>query len=397
MPAATTWIIGLWAQRVLTFLERQTKRRIWPLIVFIVAVVVSLACYFPNYQIVSEFITTPYGEAKSWWLNHPFQPVPVERFFPVDERHIGFNSGIASHLDKMTYRAFLPLMNQIFPFGIWTVNAASSLATMTLLWLTYRLVSQHTSDKVSGALITWALAACFAGQYGFNDHYRGDAVAVSLLVGAMAVQRGTLIAVLLFGACLTDERAVFATPLVLLFHSMQSLGRLREPVALQTTLIQAMRKMAGPVAMPVTLYLILRLSISFLTGAKTGTSLLFTREIITANIFNSYPETFFKVYEFLWLVVLLFIIETPAQVKGDKLMGWILVSCLAVSALPAYIVIDFDRSLIYLLPGLISAACFLRKPQQHMRTFYLAIAMGNLIWIYPSLSAMRLIADLIPG
>jgi hypothetical protein len=73
----------------------------------------------------------------------------------------------------MTYRAFLPLLNQIAPFGIWTLLLTCHIGAFAILWFTYRIVSNQVGDKVSAALACCAVAACYAGQYGFHDFYFG--------------------------------------------------------------------------------------------------------------------------------------------------------------------------------------------------------------------------------
>ena len=207
---------------VLNFLEIQSSRRGWSLVVLGVSLVIAFCCSIPYYPAVNEFIQSPYGQAKTWWLEHPLQSVPVEQFLPLNERHIGYNEGIASHLDKMTFRVFLPLLNQVFPFGIWTLVVACHIGGVLILWLTYFVAKQATGDAVCGGLASWALAATYAGQWGFHDYYLGDAVPVALLMCAMAARVPVLAFVFVLTAGFTDERAVVASPLVGLFWVLRS-------------------------------------------------------------------------------------------------------------------------------------------------------------------------------
>lgn len=168
------------ANRLLAFLDRCSRQKTWPWLVLLVAILIRIFCWVPNYPAVSESIQTPYAAAKTWWLENPFRSVPVEQFFPLSERHIGYNADIASHLDKMTYRAFLPALNQVLPFGIWTLVVACHIGTLAILWFSYWIVERQIGDKVSAALACWSVAACYAGQYGFHDCYLGDAMAVAM-------------------------------------------------------------------------------------------------------------------------------------------------------------------------------------------------------------------------
>jgi hypothetical protein len=209
------------ANRFLLFLDKLSRSKMWPLLVFSAAIVISVFCWVPYYSEVAEFIKTPYGQGKTWWLDNPFKSVPVELFFPLSERHIGYNAGIASHLDKMTYRGFLPLLNQLFPFGIWTLVVACHVGLIAILWFSYWIVERQLGDKVSAALVCWAVAACYAGQYGFHDCYLGDAAAVGMLVAAMFSRNSAATFLLVLCASFSDERAVTSAPLVLLFHFLR--------------------------------------------------------------------------------------------------------------------------------------------------------------------------------
>jgi len=76
------------ANRLLLFLDKLSRSKMWPLIVFATAIAISVFCWVPYYPEVSEFIKTPYGQGKTWWLDNPFKSVPVEQFFPLSERQV---------------------------------------------------------------------------------------------------------------------------------------------------------------------------------------------------------------------------------------------------------------------------------------------------------------------
>ncbi len=394
MNEGHTWATLNFAQRVLSFLERCSKRKIWPLLVFVIAIGISFFCWLPNYQLVTDFIQSPYGEAKTWWLQHPFKPVPVEQFFPLNERHLGYNAGIASHLDKMTFRAFLPLLNQVAPFGLWTLVVASHIANLIILWLSYWIVAQTTRDKVSGALTSWAVASCYAGQYGFQDHFLGDVVAVSLLVMAMFSRRSFFVTPLIFLACLTDERAVFTTPLILIFHFLRDLD-FHQTEYNPPTLLKGLRRKALPFIIGILSYVLIRQSISILTGVQTGTTMLFEPDILRSHLYEDFPLRFFKVFEFLWLILFLFLAEFSSRVSTYRGLRLLLIGAFLLATFPAMIVWDLDRSLFYLLPMILISICFLPVSFSLRRLILLMTFTANLAWLYPSTSGLRKIDQFI--
>jgi len=376
------------ANSFLAFLDKRAQSKLWPLFVFATAIGISIFCWVPYYPAVSEFMQTPYGMAKTWWLENPFQSVPVEQFFPLSERHIGYNAGIASHLDKMTYRAFLPLLNQVFPFGIWTLVVACHFGLLAILWFSYWIVERQLGDKVSGALACWAVAACYAGQYGFHDCYLGDGAAVGMLVSAMFSRNGVVTFLLVLCASLADERAVTSAPIVLLFHFLRDADSAQQERSI-FALVSAMLKKGIPVLGGVLCYALVRLGMTFWTGQKSGTSMLSLVDIPRSHFYNDYPQLFFKVFEFLWIVPLIFLVEYGAKDPSKKFISLLFGLGLALAAFPAMVVWDFDRSLFYLLPGILMAICFLPFSQRNMRVMLLAVLAGNLLWIYPSSSGFR--------
>ena len=373
------------ANRLLAFLDRCSRQRTWPWFVLLVAILISVFCWVPYYPAVSDFIKTPYGQGKTWWLEHPFQVVPVEVFFPLNERHIGFNAGCASHLDKLTFRAFLPLLNQIAPFGVWTLVAACHVGALVILWISYKLVSEQTGDKVSGALLSWVLAACFAGQWGFQDYLVGDAVAVSLLLAAMFSRNALFTFLFTLASSFTDERAIAAAPLVVLYHMLKGSGG--NPLK-SSDFFLAIRQL-WPITAAVCTCIVVRLALTKILGVSSGTSMLASVDILRAHLFSDFPERFFRVFEFLWLMPVLVLIEWWGAGKLERFRSMIFSVFLALSAFPAMVVWDIDRSLFYMLPGIILAICFWPFSTRNLRVVLLSVLLGNVIWLYPSISGLR--------
>jgi hypothetical protein len=376
------------ANRFSDFLDRGSRSKSWPFVVFFIAIGISLFSWMPNYRGVSGFIKTPYGAAKTWWLDHPFKVVPVEQFFPVSERHIGYNAGIASHLDKMTYRAFLPLLNQVAPFGIWTLVAACHLGVLTILWFSYRIVASQVGDNVSGALACWAVSTSFAGQWGFHDYSFGDAAAVGMLLGAMFSRQAVWTCLLILMASFTDERACTAAPLVLLFHYLRDYDRETSGDSNASFVRDVIRK-GWPIMVGILAYLSIRLTATFLTDARSGSSMLASVDVLRGHLYSDYPNLVFKVFEFLWILPFFFLVEFRQKTPSANFIQILFGLGLALAAFPAMVVWDIDRSLFYLLPGVILAICFMPVSLKNLRLLLLAIFFANVIWLYPSSSGLR--------
>ncbi|MFN9623905.1 MAG: hypothetical protein ACK587_13910 [Cyanobacteriota bacterium] len=381
------------ADQVLVILDRLASRlgKLWPIFVLLLAIGISFFFSPPYYPLVSEFLQQPFGQAKTWWLQHPFQSVPVESFFPSADLHIGFNAGMASHLDKLTFRAFLPLVHQLFPFGLWTLVAASHLAGIAIFFLSFLVVARHTQDRVVAALTTWSVAACFAGQYGFLDYRFGDVVAVSLLLGALCSRHKPLVSLLVFFSCLTDERILFLIPLSLIFHwtSVQTLfpsgqNLPRSLVAAMTAVVRE----GWPILSGLILYLLLRITLAFTANIHTGTSGLFDSALFYQRVFSDYPLRFFTVFEFLWLPLLIFSVNFCFV--GRPLFR-LFVCTLILAVFPALVVWDLDRSLFYLLPAIIYSVALLPVSLQARRLLMLAIVSANLAWFSAAHSVLEIL------
>jgi len=378
----------------LNFLEIQSSRKAWPLVVLGVSLVIAFCCSIPYYPAVNEFIQSPYGQAKTWWLEHPLQSVPVEQFFPLNERHIGYNEGIASHLDKMTFRVFLPLLNQVFPFGIWTLVAACHICGVLIFCLTYSVVKQATGDGVCGGLASWALAATYAGQWGFHDYYFGDAVPVALLMCAMATRVPVLAFVFVIAAGLSDERAVFAGPLVGLFWGLRNIEQDGKSQGNWVEFFFKFLRGAWSVWLALAAYAGFRVFCRLFTQISSGTSMLGLLDIIRGRIYSDYPVLFFKVFEFLWFLPLYIFIEKV--LKNDK---WAIAAGFLIlfAAVPSFLVWDLDRSLFYLLPGIWIFLFLWPFTLKSLRILLFGLLSGNLLWFFASSSVLRKIDHFFSG
>ena len=161
---------------------------LWFLTVVFVAAAIGLFSHYPPYTdsaggpagTFSGFAQTAYGRAITWWLDHPFQTVPAESFFPPSAIADKTAAGPVSHCDKLAFRPVLPALSRLTGGGFWTLVVANHVAALFLFGLIYRLCLRTTASFALATASTWAYAASWSGAWGFNDMIYGDAVAMAL-------------------------------------------------------------------------------------------------------------------------------------------------------------------------------------------------------------------------
>jgi hypothetical protein len=362
--------------------ESKGPRR-WMLLTVVIATGFSLGSKFPAYTDPYEkfpgnfaaFPGTPYGHAVTWWLEHPFQPVPVDVFFPPQTRHDPLIAGSVSHLDKLTFRAFVPLLNQVVGGGFWTLVGANHAAVLATFFLLYGICRRITGDPVQATALVWAYALTWAGTWGFNDMVCGDAVAIGLMLAAVAVRPAWVVGLLVIAAAFTDERVVFAAPLLALFRCWLMAPRSVAGPTVPTT------RPVRPVLLGIAAYGVIRLTLAWVFKLSTGTSMLATPEILLYHLFVSFPGKFFGVFEFLWLLPVGFGLSLVLTAGPSRRTAGHFAAAMAVAAIPAFLVWDINRSLCYLLPGVMAAACFFPANEISRRRLMLAVALASLAWV----------------
>lgn len=346
--------------------------RHWQL--FVVVLSVAMAFFFqkPDYSLFFHNLNMPYGNALEWWLANPFQKVPVEQFFAPEDLVDGGNYfGCVSHCDKKTLRATIPILHLGFPFGLWTLLVASHLAGFCIFWMVYRLVELSSGSLVQATMACLGIATTFSGSWAFHDFICGDAVAIAFVLAGMLCRSGFLCGLFCFLGMLTDERAFFSSLFVATFRFFQ----VQKRESNGTEKINNLLSSAFPVFCAMAVYLSMRFVFGFLIGATTGSTMLFDIDILRRRIYTDYPFEYFKVFEFFWLFVLFFpmyCLKNKSVIAGGMFFAGtcaiILISCL---------VWDLERSVYYILPGLVVAISVLRGVRY--RTWVLFCSIGNLV------------------
>ncbi len=192
-------------------------------------VVISLFRAFPNY----DALQTNFFQAK--WHDVQLkvdQPMlDTGRMFPA-----------VSHESKLTFRLTVPVVAHLLHLHETGMLILSGVIGILLLYLALEIPFFLTQDRRIAFFISLSAACAWPGVAAFQELRGGyyDAVAICLLLAAMATSWSILAAVFLFLADWTDERALIASALVLLFYLCIESGRaLRERVSKPAAVILA--------------------------------------------------------------------------------------------------------------------------------------------------------------
>lgn len=358
---------------------------LWPWFAVCISLCITFFFWRPDYRLWGDLLTSPYGNALKWWLENPFSKVPVECFFDAkDLVDGGHYYGCASHCDKLTFRAFIPYLHTIFPFGLWTLLISSHLAGIFIFKLTYQYLFNETHDPVCATLGIWSLAATYAGGWAFHDFYFGDAIAVALLLAALIQRNAFLCGILIFFAMITDERAFIAAPFVAVSQFLKEAYYTKSYRHIILRLIQS--SALKSLSMAVGVYILLRGYFVFFKQINIGSTMFCDIDIIRHRIYTDYPYKIFTVFELLWILPIIFLLYQFHQKKIFTMATlFYMCSCFGIIGV-SFLVWDLERSLFYLLPAIIVPIVCLNV--NSLRTLLGVCFVGNVLLFEPGHSLL---------
>ena len=194
-------------------LDRLLRGSYWKPKALAVIVLMTLFRAFPSY----DALRWPYVE--STWLHmqplleHPLSDPAKFSFAEKDAR-----------LTNLRFRRTIPVLAYALNLrrnGLLFIFAVSGIV---LLLGTLHTVERVTSSRKAAFLVCLAVACAWPGEAAFHDLRGGyfDAVALCLLVLALALSSPVPVALCVFLAAWTDERALLASAFVLLFAISRS-------------------------------------------------------------------------------------------------------------------------------------------------------------------------------
>jgi hypothetical protein len=333
----------------------------------------SLLVSFPYYGFIRTLDGDINMQALMIKFHNPLSPIPPEL------KNISLYSGLASHNDKLELRLTLPILGWLFGTGMWTVVIWNHLSALGVFYLLAKLGSQALEDDVGGALFVLAIGPTFFGSWFFNDYIFGDGIAFLLLLLCIASRNLVLCSFWFLAAAFTDERCVTALPLIFLFFAL-SLSRDEDKIL--------RRKHYVAILIGAGTWLLLRYWVAHSYHLTMGTSQLGDLWLIKQNLIESLPHVLPNVFKTAWILPLFAVICLILQRRWAASLAY--TGAFTIAVTPAFLVVDFDRSVCYTFTILLTSLYFLRGQKVSARKCLAAILILNVLWHSPANSIFRL-------
>lgn len=336
-------------------------------------VLVSLLTTLPPYPHMRDKPNHPTLQALRVKIKNPLSPIPR------DLKGIGLNGGPASHIDKLELRLTVPVLGWLSGTGDWTVIVWNHLSALGVFYLLACLASKALDDNVGGGLFVLGIGPTFFGSWFFNDIYFGDGIAFLFLLLSIASRNLLVSACSFLAAAFCDERCVAAVPILFLYFL----------VSLRQDTEKALRlKHCIAIVVGVGVWLFLR---SWIAGAfhlTMGTSNLASKVILRNNLMENFPGVFLSVFKTSWTLPLFGLLSLVSLRKWAFSSAFVGAFALAVA--PAFLVVDFDRSVCYTFIILLVSIHFLRGDRDASRAYLAAILLANILLNSPAASILKI-------
>lgn len=312
---------------------------------------VSLFFAFPSYDLILK------GKAEFWWKS------VIEQ---TREPFVQKSYWAGSHDAKLAFRLTPPLIGKVLGLnrnGYLLLQI--SFFAMFFFLLTRTLLSL-TSDIVSTAYLSLGFATTFVGSVLVSD-YRGlfDGIAYTFMLMAMCWRNPLLIFAAAFLASFTDERALVAMPLILLYLIVRE-SNIKE---LDLKFLIKGDRYSWAVAASCIAYTVCRLLLAQIFGLKTNSA---DEHIwLIGKQIDSWAIGLWTGLEGFWLVI----IAAGMILLLTKRYAALLAT--GVAALMVFLVaanvLDITRSMAYMFPLAILSVCIIEKTEKkHANYLYFA-------------------------
>ena len=346
-------------------------------LIAVIAILLALLTRFPHYGTLSGLRQRVENQALCWQVRHPLTPIPA------DLEDLRLHGPPASHVDKMELRLTVPLLGHVSRTGAWTVVVWSSIAAALLFYFLAVCARDAMRDTTATAFFVIGLGATFFGTWGFNDFICGDAVAfVLMLLSVCFLKRPWLCGVCFLGAAFCDERSVIAAPLLLLYLMI----RYSQPQEKKQR-----DKLTFTLMGTIGVWLVLRWWLQAAFGLSTGTSLVATWDTFRAHVVDRQTYlSFVGLFRASWIILVLAVRRLILERKW-LLAGW-LVAAFGLVAAPAFLVVNFNRSLCYAFPIFLISLRVLWHDTEAPKKYLALVALANILLSPPSKTILRFLA-----
>lgn len=333
-------------------LEKLLHSRYWMAYLVFLAICLSFFFSFPRFD--WAFIQDGHWDIVLKQAHGKFMDPSVFNDLPTE-----------GHEAKRYYRITLPLLVRIFHLNITGMLILQFLLTTLNYYLFARFIYTLTTNKRITAYLLFASAMVFSFRLGFNEMWgHFDILPLLLLTVSMSFRHPVTVFLTVFFACWSDERALLASLITVLFWYQENQKIYSRQV------LAALAALAG--------YVVVRLTIRSLTGYETPMlhngvgpeCLIYTVPIFIPNLLQA--------LEGFWLLVLLYLYSLRTEKKNILFYGSVLV--LAATLLGSLMVFDIFRSMAYLIPFVYLCLPALKNSLTEKLSFFILLC----CFIYPS-------------
>jgi hypothetical protein len=341
--------------------EKITQGQTWAIKVTLVTLIVSLFMSFPAYERIID------GRSKN-----SFKPV-LEK---IDNPLLNMPSKYLpkSHAAKLTFRVTVPLIAKLMNFRMVGCIVLQHIAGILLFYFIALMTERITNDRVTSLLVTLTVGSTYAGIASFTE-ISGlfDGVAFFFLVMALFSRKPLLIAMFTFLASWTDERALVASSLVLLFHILKDMDK-----GLDLKISSFLKPR------PIALYLSWIAYFAIRIYLQKELHMYTPREGLGFDLFMKRNHLMcvgiWTALEGGWLIMIFSFIAL-LKCKRNFFMLLFLLSIALIMSI-SFSVADITRSISYILPCLFIAIQVLARVDNHrdLRVYYMIAFITSLLW-----------------
>lgn len=328
-------------RRLLATSERQLQKPWWKCRAVILSWIVATFFSSPS---AYEFLRTDWMENQKAAVQKFEHPLRDMSDYPPE-----------STQSKRTFRITVPLIAHLLRLDIIWVYVLQWICGFLLLAVTVRMVDDWFHDRLTAFLATLYLAAIYPGSAAFLEYWSlFDAFAYLFLAFALYFSSPPLIGTLVLAAAYTDERALIASPAIILFHAIRLTPR--ESLVRPTALFN---RQTAAVLIAWALYFIIRSYLAFAHQLTTATGGVGLAELLNFRQLHVSHIGLWGAFEAGWIFFPLAL--TALWISRERWLAVIWTCSLGMSIFAALLVQDITRSASYLIGSLLLAWLILSR------------------------------------
>lgn len=358
----TIWALFIgFEKRALKLVEDITSGSRWAIKATAVILGLALFLSFPSYDSLN-FDEHERGVWNAVILKSRDLTLDLSEFYSP-----GSNPG------KVNFRLTGPLIGHFLRLDIFGFVVVQAIAGALLIYFSVLLTNNITKDRVVAFLTTLLIGATYAGIVSFAElRGRFDGLGICFLVAALLTRRPILITLFVLLAAWTDERGLVASPLVLLFHLLNSSSGREFRV----------KDFLKPQLLSVYLAWVLYFATRFLYAYALDLPQSYRQDgfhVLFRQI-NMIPMGLWTAFEAGWLLILLAFIVLAIEKRWA--FSLLFIAALSLLFTVALGVVDISRTTAFAVPALYIAVRILKNALStaDLRRYSLVACLGTMFW-----------------